>query len=119
MFDASSKERGGKSLNDFLHPGSSLLSKIYDVIVRLCFKKFVLIADICQAFLNIEICEENRDLLRFLLFDKYDDSKFSVYRFKRGCFDVTSLPFMMCATIRYEFLEIRESLIFIISGTIS
>ena len=102
VFDASSKEKGGKSLNDFLHPGPCLLSKIYDVIIRLCFKKFVLIADIRQAFLNIEICEENRDLLRFLFFDKYDDSKFSVYRFKRGCFGVTSLPFIMCATIRYH-----------------
>ena len=62
----------------------------------------MLIADIRQAFLNIAIRKEDRDLLRFLFFDKHDNSKILTYRFKRGCFGVTSLPFMMCATIQYH-----------------
>ena len=102
VFDASSKEKGGRSLNDFLYSGPSLICRIFDIIIRLCFKKIVLLADIRQAFLNIEIREEDRDLLRFLFFDKNDHSKIKTYRFKRGCFGVTSLPFMMCATIQYQ-----------------
>ena len=62
----------------------------------------MLIADIRQAFLNIAIRKEDRDLLRFSFFDKHDNSKILTYRFKRGCFGVTSLPFMMCATIQYH-----------------
>ena len=104
VFDASSKEKGSKSLNDCLYPGPSLLGKIYDIVIRLCFKKIILIADIRQAFLNIEIHEDDRDLLRFIFFDLDDKENVSKcsYRFKRGCFGVTSLPFMMCATIKYH-----------------
>ena len=91
-----------RKLNDLLYPGPSLICRIFDIIIRLCFKKIVLIADIRQAFLNIVIRKEDIDLLRFLFFDKHDNSKILTYRFKRGCFGVTNLPFMMCATIQYH-----------------
>ena len=60
VFDASAKTKDGKSLNDHLHPGPSLLHDIFDIIIRGCFKKILIIADIRQAFLNIEITEEHR-----------------------------------------------------------
>ena len=62
VFDASSKEKGGKSLNEFLYPGPSLICRIFDIIIWLCFKKIVLIADVRPAFLNIAIRKEDRDL---------------------------------------------------------
>ena len=107
VFDASAHERGGKSLNDYLHTGPSLLCQIVDILIRICFKKIVIIADIRQAFLNIEICDEHKDLLRFLLIDKNDRSKVQAYRFNRGCFGVNCLPFILCATIMHHMNEMK------------
>ena len=48
--------------------------------------------------------------MRFLLLDKYDSSKVQAYRFNRGCFGVSCLPFILCATIIHHMneLKIRE-----------
>ena len=70
VFDASVRERGGLSLNDYLHPGLPLLCLIFDIIIQSCFKKILITADIRQAFLNIEIADKHKDLLRFLLVDQ-------------------------------------------------
>ena len=107
VFDASAHERGGKSLNDYLHTGPSLLCQIVDIIIRVCFKKIVVIADIRQAFLNVEIWDEHKDLLRFLLLDK-DCSNVQAYRFNRGCFGVNCLPFILCATIMHHMDEMKK-----------
>ena len=66
-----------------------------------------MLADIRQAFLNIEIRKQDRDL-RFLFFDENDYSKIKTYRFKQDCFGVTSLPFMMCATMKYHINCLRN-----------
>ena len=110
VFDASAHERGGKSLNDHLHTGPSLLRQIFDIIIRARFKKVIIIADIRQAFLNIEISDKHKDLLRFLLLDEENPSQVLVYRFNRGCFGVNCLPFILCATIIHHMntLKINE-----------
>ena len=99
VFDASVRERGGFSLNDYLHPGPPLLCLIFDIIIRSCFKKILITADIRQAFLNIEIADKHKDLLRFLLVDQENPSQVQKYRFTRGVFGVNCLPFILCATI--------------------
>ena len=110
VFDVSARQRGGKSLNDYLHTGPSLLCQIFDIVIRVRLSKIIIIADIRQAFLNIEISDKYKDLLRFLLFDKEDPTKINTYRFNRGCFGVTCLPFILCATIiqHMRYLENRE-----------
>ena len=70
VFDGSAHEKGGKSLNDYLHPGPALLQLIFDIVIRSCFKKILITADIRQAYLNIEISDKHKDLLRFLLVDQ-------------------------------------------------
>lgn len=107
VFDASAKEKGGMSLNDCLYAGPSLLRRIFDIIIRFCFKPIAVIADIKQAFLNIEIREEHRDFLRFLFIDR-DDSIVKM-RFNRGIFGVKSIPFLMCATIQLHMKSEKEN----------
>ena len=107
IFDASAHDRGGKSLNDYLHTGPSLLCQISDIIIRAGFKKNIVIADIRQAFLNVEICDEHKDFLRFLLLDRKDLTKIHVYRFNRGVFGVNCLPFILCATIIHHMNEMK------------
>ena len=66
VFDASSKIANNPSLNDCLHSGPCLLPLIFDILLRFRIGDMALVADIKQAFLNIEIDEGNRNLLRFL-----------------------------------------------------
>ena len=65
MFDASCSNNG-PSLNDCLYPGPNLLSKIFDILLRFRLNPVAILADIKQAFLNVEIAEEHRNYLRFL-----------------------------------------------------
>ena len=66
VFDASSKIGNNPSLNDCLHSGPCLLPLIFDILLRFRIGDMALVADIKQAFLNTEIDEGNRNLLRFL-----------------------------------------------------
>ena len=92
VFDGSANEKGGQSINDLLYAGQCLLSHIYDILIRLCFGKIGVISDIRQAFLNIEICEEDKNYIRFLYTDPEDDSKIQIYRFNRVCFGIQVVP---------------------------
>jgi hypothetical protein len=59
-----------------------------------------LLADIKQAFLNVEIDKEHWDYLRFLWYDSNSEqSQKVVYRFLRVVFEVTSSPFLLNGTI--------------------
>ena len=102
VVNASAKEKGGKSLNDCLYPGPCMLKSIFDILIRFCFGKIAIVADIRQAFLNIGIREEDRDFLRFLFPDKSEPEKILIYRFLRGCFGVTSMPLLMNGTIEHH-----------------
>ena len=66
VFDASSKIGNNPSLNDCLHSGPCLLPLIFEILLRNRIGDVGLVADIKQAFLNIEIDEGDRDFLRFL-----------------------------------------------------
>ena len=66
VFHASSKVREEPSLNDCLYSGPCLLPAVCNILLRFRLGKIGLISDIKQAFLNIAIAEEHRDLLRVL-----------------------------------------------------
>ena len=54
VFDASSKITGN-SLNDVLHVGPNLLTPLFDILIKFRKHKVGLMADIKQAFLQIQI----------------------------------------------------------------
>ena len=78
--------------------------KIFDILCRFRCNKIGLIADIKQAFLNVEIADEHRDFLRFLWYDNVndDDARVIIYRFLRVVFGVNSSPFLLGATVRHH-----------------
>ena len=65
VFDASCA-LDGQSLNEYLYSGPTLLSKIFDVLLRFRFNFIAILADIKQAILNVEISKEHRDFRRLL-----------------------------------------------------
>ena len=60
----------------------SKLIKTFDILIRLRFNSIAILANIKQAFLNVEISKEQRDNLRFFY---YDEAAFEnepiIYRF--------------------------------------
>ena len=101
VFDASSKIGNNPSLNDCLHSVPCLLPLIFDILLRFRIGDVALVADIKQAFLNIEI--DDRDFLRILWVENIlEKDKMVVYRFLRVVFGVTSSLFLLGATIKSQ-----------------
>lgn len=98
VFDASCSD-GGPSLNDCLYSGPNLLTRIFNMLIGFRLEKIGILADIQQAFLNIEVAKEHRDFLRFLWLE---GSRLVVYRFCRVVFGVTSSPFLLNGTIKHH-----------------
>ena len=65
MTDGSAKTKT-PSLNESLHTGHSLLTLIFDILLRFRMNPIALISDIQQAFHNLKIDESHRDVLWFL-----------------------------------------------------
>ncbi|GBN52833.1 hypothetical protein AVEN_40770-1 [Araneus ventricosus] len=60
------------------------------------------IADVKQAFLQIRLRTEDRDVLRFLWWENTGCSEIRIYRHCRVVFGVSSSPFLLNATISYH-----------------
>ena len=110
VFDASAKNGHEPSLNDVLYSGQCLLLYLFDILLRFRIVKIALVADIKQAFLQIEINEKHRDYLRFLWYkDVFTDNPIlTIFRFARGLFGLTSSPFLLSATVRYHKSQYKE-----------
>ena len=103
VMDASAKLKNEPSLNDCLYTGPCLLPMIYDIILRFRLGKIGIMADIQQAFLNIEITEEHRNLLRILWPEDIlkEKSINLILRFTRVLFGLTCSPFLLNATVDF------------------
>ncbi|VDO44145.1 unnamed protein product, partial [Haemonchus placei] len=53
VFDASAHFKDSSSLNDVLHQGPLILSKLYAVLLRFRIPKFAIISDVKKAFLQV------------------------------------------------------------------
>ena len=109
VFDGSSTTFG-PSLNDCLHPGLSLTTSIYGILLRFRAKKIGVIADLEKAFLQICLHNQDRDLVRFLWlknvtdinYDEVESNELVTYRFCRVPFGATSSPFLLNATLQHH-----------------
>ena len=73
-------------------------------VLRFRMGKIGIVADIKQAFLQIFVDDNDRDLIRFLWFENVNDpgSKIVIYRFTRVVFGLTSSPFLLNATLQHH-----------------
>ena len=103
VFDGSAKSDGA-SINQCLYSGPCLLTLIFDILLRFRMFRIGLISDIQQAFLNVAISEDDRDVLRFLWFDDIfsNNPKVIILRFLRVVFGIICSPFLLNGTIHYH-----------------
>ncbi|XP_071653393.1 uncharacterized protein [Temnothorax longispinosus] len=110
VFDASSRERGGPSLNQCLETGPNFIELIPELLLRFRLHKFGVIADIRKAFLQISVSKQDRDVMKFLWKRRPEDTEFVVYRHCRVVFGVSSSPFLLGATIDLHLENIARDL---------
>ena len=98
VYDASAKSHAKSySLNDCLETGPDLINSLLSILIRFRTFKYALKSDIQKAFLQIEIEEYDRDLLRTLW---VEDEQVWIYRFARLPFGLTCSPFILAATLK-------------------
>ena len=107
VFDASSKARQNPSVNDCLFAGPLLTTPLIDVLLRFRAYNYVVIGDIEKAYLQIQLEEKHRDLLRFLWFkdiknldpDNFENNE--IQEFHNCCvlFGLKPSAFLLAATL--------------------
>ena len=101
VFDGSPHSTNESSINDVLYSGPCLLPLIFDILIRFCTGKIGIVADVKQAFHQMEIVKEHCDFLRFFWFEDilYNQETINL-RFKRVNFGLTCSPFLLNGTIK-------------------
>ena len=100
MFDASSKpDEESPSLNDCLETGPPLQRKIWNILVRNRMRPVTVTGDIKQAFLQIRIRKEDRDVLRFHWINNRISQQIIILRFARAVFGLVQSPFFLGGTL--------------------
>ena len=109
VFDTPAKFKNEKSLNDVLDPGPCLLPLLFNILLRFRIGKIGLSADIKQAFLQIEVSPEHRDLLRFMFDDVFKSHPELIsLHFTRVIFGLTCSPFLLNGTIKSHLLKYTQ-----------
>ena len=116
VYDASSKEKGCVSLNDILETGPNLATKLYDTLLKFRTHNVAFVGDIEKAFLQIELCDEQRDLLRFIWFkdpvnidfNVFENNEIIEYRLCRVIMGATPSPFLLSATLQHHIESYKE-----------
>lgn len=109
VFDASVKGKYSPSLNQCLEVGPNLIELILTMIQRFREKEIGVTSDVAQAFLQVSVTPSDRNVLRFLWWDK--DGNVVVYRHRRVVFGVSSSPFLLGATIQLHLNRALKSTI--------
>ncbi|UYV74943.1 hypothetical protein LAZ67_12001873 [Cordylochernes scorpioides] len=102
VFNASFRTKGNPSLNDCLEVGPNMLENIPDIITRFRLGPVAVTSDIRQAFLQIEVAEEDRNYLQFWWYKNQKLEEKQMYRHCRVVFGVSSSPFPLAAVIDHH-----------------
>ena len=99
VYDASARENAqAPSLNDCLYAGPPLQNHLWSVLVRMRFHQVIIAGDLKQAFLQVRIKKEERDVLRFH-WRNGEQSKLEILRFTRALFGLVPSSFLLGVVI--------------------
>lgn len=100
VYDASARaNREAPSLNDCLETGPPLQNKLWSVLIRNTFHPVALAGDLKQAFLQVRIREEDRDVMRFHWLKDLETKQVETLRLTRALFGLSTSPFLLGGVI--------------------
>ena len=101
VYDASARANPkAPSLNDCLETGPLLQNLLWNVLVRNRFHPIAVTGDLKQAFLQVRIGENERDVLRFHWLKDLQTKEIEVLRFTRALFGLAPSPFLLAGVIK-------------------
>jgi len=100
VYDCSAKaDKQSPSLNDCLETGPPLQPHLFDILLRLRFRRYNISGDIAKAFHQINLTEKDQHLQRVLWYDNLVSRNILEYKFTRVIFGATSSPYILGATL--------------------
>ena len=109
VYDCSSKESNDvSSLNDCLEPGLPLQPRLFDILVRNRFKKFLIISDVQKAFVQIRIDDRDLNVQRILWSNNVEDRLIKEFCCSRVIFGASPSPYILGATIERHLEQYKE-----------
>ena len=109
VYDASAREhQQSPSLNECLEVAPPLQNHIWKVLVRGRFHPVPVTGDLKQAFLQVRIRKEDRDVLRFHWFADLQDKTIVTLRFTRALFGLASSLFLLGGVIQQHLKKSRS-----------
>lgn len=112
VFNCSQKgPQNAPSLNDAIFRGPNLLPEITQLLLRFRLNKFVVIADIKKAFLNVGLHEDDRNYTRFLWPKDPTNpkSELMTLRYKTVLFGSSASQYLLNAVIKHHLEGLPES----------
>lgn len=90
------------SLNDCLYAGPPLQNRLWNVFVRMRFHPVLVTGDLKQAFVQVRIKKQERDVLQFH-WRANEHSEIETLRFTRALFGLVPSPFLLEGMIECHF----------------
>lgn len=110
MYDASARAYDSvPSLNDCLEIGPPLQNQLWKVLLRGRFHLVAIAGDICKAFFQVRIREQDQDALRFHWLDSKDPLHVRMFRFTRVLFGLGPSPFLLGGVIQHHLNTCRPT----------
>ena len=97
------------SLNQASYPGVDSLNDLLSLLFKVRSNKFLVVADVRQAFLQIRLSEEE-DRNRFSILWQAPDGKLIAYRYKTLVFGLAASPFVSNYVLKFHFVKYRDDL---------
>ncbi|KAF0305677.1 hypothetical protein FJT64_022742 [Amphibalanus amphitrite] len=107
VFNCSFKTTGSPSLNDACFPGVNLLTNMTSLLQRFRTNKFMMMADIEKAFLQVHLKYES-DQDHFCFLWKTEEGV-KAYRFKTILFGLNASPFILNHILQLHLQRFRET----------
>ena len=109
VYDASARANPkAPSLNDCLETGPPLQNLLWNVLVRNRFHPIAVTGDVKQAFLQVRIRENERDVLRFHWLKDLQTKEIEVLRFTRALFGLAPSPFSLAGVIKEHLRSLQQ-----------
>ena len=109
VYDCSAKARSEEpSLNDCLETGPPLQPHLFDILMRARTYKYLITGDICKAFHQIMVKNEDTDTQRLFWYNNLADKLIKEYRFTRVIFGCNASPYILGATLQKHFSKFEH-----------